>query len=101
MITEKTKLTHEILLHLSSLSIVVTSFSSQCFGKNVILMDIILKLTDGIYKCLIDDNAVLVVLERISYPRALNNYASLMKVTNETKWEISKQINKNKRIQTV
>ena len=64
-------------------------------------MDIILKLTDGIYKCLIDDNAVLVVLERISYPRALNNYASLMKVTNETKWEISKQINKNKRIQTV
>ena len=95
------KLTQEILLHRSSLSIVVISFSSQCFGKNVILMDIILKLTDGIYKCLIDDNAVLVVLERISYPRALNNYASLMKVTNETKWEISKQINKNKRIQTV
>ena len=60
------KLTHESLLHLSSLSIVFMSFSSHCFGKiNVILMDIILKLTDCIYKCLIDDNAVLVVLERI------------------------------------
>ena len=59
------KLTHEILLQLSPLPIVVMSFSSHCFGKNVILMDIILKLTDCIYKCLIDDNAVLVVLERI------------------------------------
>ena len=60
------KLTHEILLHFSTLLIVVMSFSSHCVGKiNVILMDIILKLTDSVYKCLIDDKAVIVVLERI------------------------------------